>query len=263
MRGSSSCERSCNKMRILALFLPLAAVLLASSGCHEGTEVSAPSVILDAKFLGPREVLWSGPRVVDVMQTAAPPRFVELSNKMQQAIKEKPQWWLDAVANAKPGEPLPYDERLGMSEQEWEEWIQLGESMTLVKKEQATVRIKKQGEDVYVLDGGDTLPHLTGIEIDLKEDVVRTPFGVAAERSQIDAPETTLPGKWSGVQWKLEELGKSSLTGTIVKFGVGTVAATGRELLYYNVKHVTEEGLREGRPTRIRYELLYDVPDES
>ncbi len=110
---------------------------------------------------------------------------------------------------------------------------------------QSVMAIRANGDDSYLLDGGDTLPDLTGIVIDLKKDLVKTPYGVAQTRTAVDAPDTSAFGAWTGVEWKGED----------VTFALGRLKATGRAVLWYDVMSDTGKG-----PVALMRVLNYDVP---
>jgi len=72
--------------------------------------------------------------VMDVMELKAPPRLEELAAKLQQTVAKDPEWWLAHVRKAKPGEPIPYDARLGLSKEEFDEFLSLAKFRELTSK---------------------------------------------------------------------------------------------------------------------------------
>lgn len=210
------------------------------------------------EFHGPREVILNGRIAVAVMEMMAPPRAAELFARLQEAVRQDPEWWFAHVKTAKPGESLPYDSRLGLSTAEYDEFLALSKHLTMQKKSDATLTITAQESDVFVLNGGDDLSDLTGITIDLNSDLVHTPFGIASERSEIDATDESPLGAWSGVQWKLEEPDPNGITGTVVKLAVGRLKRSGRGVIYYDVKAIGPDA-----KTRISYVLEYDLPSRQ
>jgi len=189
---------------------------------------------------------------VDVMELKAPPRLDALTKKLQEAAAKDPDWLLAHTRKAKPGEPLPYDPRLGLTRDEYDEYLSLAKELKLTKVRAATARVKRDGQRV-VLSFGDDLPGLKEIALDLKADEVATPFGVAADRSRVRASEgQKATGPWDGIQWKKVEEKPSSATA--VTFALGKLKDSGRGMLYYDVKHVEEES-----KAVFYYVLLYDL----
>jgi hypothetical protein len=236
-------------------------VAAALAGCKPqpnsgaGTANSAPSSA-SGSFVGPGNVIPVGRVAVDVMEYGVPQRALDLSKRQQQAIRQDPKWWNEHVGKVKPGQPIPYDARMGMTQAEYDELQVLSKKTATHKKADATITVTGRGNDVYVLDGGPSLPDLTGIEIDLKNGVVRTPFGVTGKYSPLTMPDTNPIGAWSGIRWKFEAPGTSADTGTTVSLSIGRLKASGRGLLYYYLKKLTPP--EEKRQVGII--LNYDLP---
>ena len=208
----------------------------------------------DQEFNNPRDVLVPGQITVDVMGMAIPKRAEELGQQFKKAIAKDPNWLLEHSKknkNRKPGEPLPYDKRMGLTEAEYNEFITMSKKMTMQKMKEVPLIITQKGEDIFVLDGGKELSDLTGIEIDLKQDQVQTPFGVLTERSIINAPEHTALGAWNGVQWRLAQPESNA----VAKLAMGKLKQSGRCVIYYDVRKISPE-----EKTRISHVLNYDAP---
>lgn len=200
------------------------------------------------------ELLPADGKAVDVMQVQAPPRLAEFARKLQQAAAKNPDWWRAHVQKAKPGEPLPYDARLGLTKKEYEEFLSLSSKMTLMKVKVAKVGVKRDGPRI-TLNFGDDLPGMKEVVLDLKAGTVTTPFGVAADRSRILASERQkATGPWDGIQWKLEKVDKEPAGGVVVNFALGKLKESGRGILYYDVRQVGEKSM-----TRVSYVLQYDL----
>jgi hypothetical protein len=191
---------------------------------------------------------------VDVMERKVPPRMMELTKKLEDAIGKDPDWWLAHLRKAKPGEPVSYDPRLGVTKKEYEEYIALRKKITLTKVRTAKVRVQRGGQRI-MLSFGEDLPAMKEVVLDLKADTVRTPFGVTTERSRIKASDgQTATGPWDGIQWRLEKVEKEPATRTSVSFAVGKLKDSGRGILIYEVRRVAEKS-----KTGASYILQYDL----
>jgi hypothetical protein len=187
------------------------------------------------------------------MQLTFPPRMEELSKKLARAIAKNPDWWADHLKKAKPGEPVAYDVRLGLTKEEYEEYLSLVKKAVFKKVQTGKLNVK-HGERV-VLNGDDHLPNFKDIELDLKADAVITPYGTAAERSQITASDSQrASGPWDGVQWKLQKDEREPARSTSVLFALGKLKESGRGVLYYRVMQTSEQP-----PLNIYYFLEYDL----
>jgi hypothetical protein len=176
-----------------------------------------------------------------------------LTKKLQEAAAKDPDWWQAHVKKAKPGEPLPYDPKMGLTKEEYKEYLDLGNTLGLTKLKTVMVRVKQDGTRV-TLTFGDGLPGLKEAVINLKDDTVVTPYGVATSRSVIKAsPGQKATGPWDGIQWNLEDVNLATAKGTIVKFAIGRLKDTERGIIYYDVKQITDDSR-----IALHYVLFYD-----
>ncbi len=199
-------------------------------------------------------LLPSDATTVDVMQITYPPGMEELTKKLAQAIAKNPDWWAEHVKKAKPGEPVAYDARLGLSQDEFTEYLALSKKAAYKKANTAKLNVKRTGERV-VLTFDEQLPNLKPIELNLKADVVVTTYGTAASRSQITASEgQTATGPWDGVQWKLVNVEEKPARRTSIQFALGKLKESGRGIIVYNVSQVGEQAR-----LNVRYVFQYDL----
>jgi hypothetical protein len=186
---------------------------------------------------------------VDVM--GPPERFAELSKKLQGGLKENPGAFVGGVLKAKSGEPIAYDPRLGLTEEEYREFLELAQNLKFEKLGSLTLKVACTDNGVK-LDGGEFLPELSKITFMLMEQHVQTPFGKCMNAAEVHASDgQKATGAWSGVQWKLEQL----LPPSDVTLSLGKLKGSGRGLLIYRVRGF--EGLK---PKSILYVLIYDLP---
>ena len=244
----------------------LSLLVMTVVGCkpppNSGGAVSSPSSAATAagdatSLVGPGNVIPLGRLAVDVMEFGTPPRVAELSRRQFQArLKDKNQpWWQERDEKIKAGQSVPYDARTGLTPAEYDELENL-KKQKIRQKGAATISITKAGTEVYVVDGGPALPELTGIVIDLKNDQVRTPFGVTARHGSYKMPETSPTGAHSGIRWKHETPDASDKAGTYVALSIGRMEPSGRGILVYYVRKLTPPEQKQ----RQNVMLYYDLP---
>jgi hypothetical protein len=178
------------------------------------------------------KLLPAGKCNVNVMDVAYPKRFLELTGKLQVAIATNRDWWIDAVKRAKPGEPLPYDERLGMTKSEYGEYLSLAEKTTMEKIGSVVIQVETNANS-YKFDGGSALPDLTGLEINLSKLTVVTPFAVLTNPSPEASSGGPGLGAFSGYQWYFEGGDTDKGDITTASFLVGRLKQTGEKFIYY------------------------------
>jgi len=252
-------------LRTLAFALIL---VTAAAGCAKKAEQSTPAAKTEPGLVppsgaptvpfgaaaDPRNFIRAGRYKVDVMEPSAPPRAAELLARLQQSARENPDWWQEQMKKVKPGEPIPYDPRIGLSQTEYADFLAMSRQMKMQKQGEGEITVTSKGEGVYVLDGGEKLADLTGIEIDAVRREARTPFGVAREQLAFNASNDSALGAWTGVEWKLTGSNPSTRTGANVKLAVGKLHPSERAVLYYNVTKLEPTGT-----TRILIVLNYDL----
>jgi hypothetical protein len=189
--------------------------------------------------------------VVDVMEPGFPKRLEELAKKLQAAVAKDPGWFQSHAATAKPGEPLRYHEKLGLTKAEYEEFLALTKKGGMKKVGTGKIAVQKNGDRVILLFGR-AFPKMEKVEIDLKNGSASTPAGLASDREQITASQDqNATGPWDGIQWKSkEDPGRPTFS-----LALGKLRASERGILYYRVKSATTN------PSgAVQYLLYYDLP---
>lgn len=210
-----------------------------------------------SQFRGARDALANGPIIVDVMKLVASPRADELADRIVEAASQDPDWWREHMKKCKGDEPPPYDPRMGISAAEHQEFVTLSKMLTAQKSKEAVLNVTAADNDRIVLDGGSTLPELTGIEIDLRNSLVRTPLGDLIMQGGVRTNNDHALGTWDGMEWKLESTESMSSTGTSVSFALGRMRQSGRGVIRYDARQTKQE-----ESTRVFYLLFYDFPSK-
>jgi hypothetical protein len=180
-----------------------------------------------------------------ILQPAAHPRFTEIATRLQRAAQANPEWWTSHVRSAREGEPLPYDARMAISEVEYRRMLSLADSVVMQRGGTATLGVSTIANG-WRLDGGTTFPEITGVEIDTLTLVVRTPFGDLREFNVVAASDAQkVTGRWTGPQWKLEQLDAAGTNGVAASFALGKLEANGRTLLLYDAKRARDGQIAE------------------
>ena len=183
-----------------------------------------------------RQLMPSGRVTVEVMEQYAPPRLLELTEKLKTAVAANPAWWQQHVAKAAPGKPIAYDARTGLTEAEFQEFLVLPESIRLMPARTDTVVIvpTKNG---WRFDDASRFAGIRGIEIDTVRNVVSTPlFGeLPASAPIVASAGQKVTGAWGGPRWKLEDGNERTMSGTAAHFSVAQ-HESGHTILYLDAK---------------------------
>jgi hypothetical protein len=195
---------------------------------------------------------------VDLMQLLPPARLVELSQKFKTALQKNSdrEWLSTLIKNTPTGQSLPYDTRFGVSQTEYQEFLNLSKQLTMRKVGTSILKVKREGKK-FVFAGSDPLANLTGIQLDLDRQLLETPYGTATELIEVvaDADRQRLTGTWNGVMWKLEQFDRHNSFHIKMQFGLGKLTQTGRGILYYEVTKISERAVAKTTPLVLEYDL--------
>lgn len=213
-------------------FVALAILLTGCSDHDSQSETTSANASDSTPFVDPSDLLSPGEFEVDVM--GHPPRYSELSLRLAAAMKRDPVWTQEFIRDtAQPGKPLPYHEKMELSREEYAELLELIEHQSVIKAGTAIVKVTRLSDGSLLLDGGKSLPELTGVEIDFAKNEVRTPHGVASERDDGDAKNALL-GDWNGAQWKSKP--SDDMASTSITVILGQLKASRRGLLVCDIQ---------------------------
>jgi len=190
---------------------------------------------------------------LDVMEPVMPKRLEELAIRVQAALVKDPAWSQAFISRAKPGESLPFDEKLGLTRAEYDEFLALSREARLGKVGTATLRVERKG-DIAVLLFGERFRGMERIEINLAQGSASTPSGTLATLQRIVAnAQQAATGPWDGVQWMTNIAGGDPARPGVT-LALGRLQATGRGIFYYNVRPAMSNPAAAAR-----YVLYYDL----
>ena len=186
------------------------------------------------------------------MRVVYPPRAGELFRKMQASLARYPEWLSAAVKANKPGEPLPYDEKLGLTPDEYKEFLALNKQGTLKEILVRDVNVIRNSDNTITLDAGDDLKPLRALKFDVARNIISTPYGdldkpLAVDHSakgmgSVFGPYTRTFPRHRGRRPKLRACPEAS-SGRTLSMTLGKLVDSGRRFIYYNVV-VMENGRR-------------------
>ncbi len=195
----------------------------------------APSVL--GAYLKP-DAMVKGQVVVVV-----PPKEIGVYvDKVEDAAKKDTKWFKSYSKNAKPGVPLPYHEKLGLTKKEYDTYIKLWEErkVTPLPEGDVVIRLEKTKR-------GDWMIRVTGkgspislLKYRAKDDTVKSLNGLLTRLKDIDADPASILGKWAGHEWKFEQ--EDGLGKTKENFAIGKLAGSSLGLLVYRLQSTSPAG---------------------
>jgi hypothetical protein len=196
---------------------------------------------------------------VDVMRLRIPPRVQELAARMQQATAAKQAWFIEYVKVHADARPLPYHENLGLTAEEYSEFLELSKKQTTLEKTaQMPLQVAPTKEGVQ-LRFDDSVNLLQPISIDFSDATVTVPLAKMTSPQRIDSgPNGGLLGPHKTYTWTAREGTPESGAWTSVELSLGKMLTTGRTYLQYKAYQFVD------KKPNVRFEtlLFFDSPQE-
>lgn len=173
---------------------------------------------------------------------APPPEIKAYISKVETAARKDPEWFKEFSSNSKPGLPLPYHEKLGLTEKEYEEYRALWKQREFKEMAQTALILRKTFNDTWSLTATGEAGTLSTLRYDPEKDSFRSPNGELERIEDINADELSILGEWSGKEWRFEE--ETGLGKIKENFAMGTMGDTGFGLVIYRAQEISTEGSR-------------------
>jgi hypothetical protein len=212
-------------------FLPLAALACTAFPLA----AQAPKIFTD---LIPADTPVKGEIVVVV----PPPELDKYIAKVEQAARKDPEWFKEHAKNGKPGVPLPYDERLGLTKEEYDDYLKTWAKREFKPVEAVAIQLKGDKEGRWTINMTGGAQNISTLKYDPKEDAFKSPNGTLKRIDDVAADADSTLGQWSGHEWKFEEQG--SFGTTKENIAVGKTGDKKFGLVVYRFQEVSGQGTR-------------------
>lgn len=162
--------------------------------------------------------------------------------KVEATARKDKQWFMEFSAAAKPGLPLPYHEKLGLTKEEYGDYMKLWNQREFKPMEEVMLLLRQSSNDTWTITATGKASTLSTLRYDPKKDAFFSPNGELKRIEDIKSDPATILGEWNGQEWKFEE--KTSLGTTKENVAFGKYADGKYGLVIYRVQEMTEVGTR-------------------
>lgn len=170
-----------------------------------------------------------------------PPEIDKYVAKVEAAARQDPKWFKEYSAKSKPGVPLPYDEKLGLTRDEYGEYLKLWAKREFKQTEKDVMLLLREGfGGTWILSGTGSAACLSTIRYDAAKDTFSSPNGELKRIADIKADPDSILGAWSGFEWKFEE--ESTLGRTKENLAIGKFDDNKFGLVVYRFQEVSSQG---------------------
>ncbi len=162
--------------------------------------------------------------------------------KVEIAARKDPKWFREYSKPAKPGTPLPYDERLGLTKEEYNDYLALWNKREFKPMEDVMLLLRQSAPGTWVISATGGASTISTVRYNEKEDTFRSPNGDLKRIDDIKGDPASILGEWSGQEWKFEE--ETSLGKTKENIALGKFADNKYGLIVYRAQELSTEGRR-------------------
>lgn len=171
-----------------------------------------------------------------------PPEIDKLIGKVEAAARKDQKWFREFSSQAKPGAPLPYDPRIGLTETEYKEYLVLWAKREFKPTEEVILMLRQSSGDTWTITSTGGASSLSTLRYKAVGDSFRSPNGEMKRIDDIKADSASILGEWTGMEWKFEEdtgLGKIK-----ENLALGRLADKKHGLVVYRAQELSSEGTR-------------------
>ena len=204
---------------------PILASLLA------GAALTLP---LAAQAAGPLDAYLpkSGTISGHVVTFSIAPEDQAISRQFRHAVQDNMDWFKKAVTSNKPGQPLPYDRHMGVTEAQYQQLLHMKSAVKA--GETVKVEVKRAADgSVSFVPQDEAAAMLKDVHFPPDEKSAVTPVCTLSIVNAIHQKDEAAPiGVWDGVEWA--EVADTDAKPS-AKIAFGKRAADGSGVMYYQV----------------------------
>jgi hypothetical protein len=172
-----------------------------------------------------------------------PPAIEKYIAKVEAAVQQDPKWFKEYSAAAKPNEPLPYHEKIGLTKEEYDEYLKLWSQREFRQiGEDVMLLLRQKSADNWTLTATQNASPISLLTYSAKDDTFQSVNGTLVKGDDIKTEPESILGAWTGSEWKFEQettLGKTRENIAFGKFADGKYG-----LVVYRFVEVSSEGTK-------------------
>jgi hypothetical protein len=182
------------------------------------------------------------PVSAQVVVVIPPPDIEKYISKVEQAAQKDPKWFLEQSKNTPPGVPLPYHEKIGLNQQEYDDYLALWAKREIKAVEEVNLMLRKSYDGRWnILASGSAAP-ISSLRFSAQDDNWKSTNGVMTRLDDVKNDEKSIFGAWSGKEWRFEE--ETSFSKIKENLSIGITADKKFYLLAYRGQEMSSTGSR-------------------
>jgi hypothetical protein len=158
--------------------------------------------------------------------------------------------------------PLPYDEKLGLTKEEYGKYMELWEKREFRGEAQLVLILRETKPGEWVINATGPASMISTLRYFPEKDEFRSPNGTLERLEDIDTPEKSILGKWKGREWRFLE--KTMIGMTKENIALGRMADGKYGIIVYRVQEISAQGTpMYDRSMVIRFALAAGAPGDK
>ena len=201
------------------------------------------------------DVLPVGRCEIELMTIQYTDRAQELTLKFQTAVATNQDWLLEYIKQAKPGKPLDYDPRLGLTKEEYVEYLREVENRHLASTGTRVTCVFRRKGDLLSLDIGDTNSPLSKIRLNTVTGEMFAPVGRVGMPAWTTGVDTACPiGPYDACSWLYETGDLDVFDVRIVKLVIYRLKLSGKILWRFQDSEMVH------KQEKLSFEVMFQHP---
>ncbi|SHJ76175.1 hypothetical protein SAMN02745181_2541 [Rubritalea squalenifaciens DSM 18772] len=177
----------------------------------------------------------------EIVTVAPPKEFEGFIQKLGEAAQKDPEWFKEHSKKTPAGSPIPvYDTQLGMTEDEYNNYVKLWDQRKVVKQADVALMLTKESDNVWKINGSGPASNLTLLRYQVDKDAFTSTNGELKRIADIAAPAHSMFGAWNGKEWRY--LSENSLGKIKENIALGMTGDKKYGMLVYRLQEVTAAG---------------------
>lgn len=181
------------------------------------------------------------PVKAQIFTVIPPDEFDSFVQKLSEVAQKDGAWYAEHSKKTPAGSPIPlYDEKLGMSQDEYDAFVKLWDSREAKKLADVLLVLEEEKAGSWKINASGEARALTLLRYNGETNTFSSPNGELVAIADVNAPESSLLGAWKGKEWRY--LSENSLTQMKENIALGKTADGKYSILIYRIQEVTAKG---------------------